>query len=149
MSTKDERVPIGLKQNRWIATQCNPKCSTPKTFGLHVLGAPESSAGLTALEFGETALNLGHSVALIFFNGPSVQIARKSHNPTNKGGNARQTAWESLAQRAKIALSVCSGSAEKYHVHELSAPWTLASLSDLLDGYQNQHHVITFNSPPS
>lgn len=127
-----------------------PSTLAPKTFGLHILAAPQALGTKSAQSFLDAALKLGHRPKLLFFNGAGVLNAQTVLSPSQQSNTSPLAAtlhrWLQLANLSQTPLMVCSGSASTYNLNttQLKAPWQLASLSELLDAYRELDQVITF-----
>lgn len=138
------------------ASKTIERASSPQasSFGLHILAPPSSPGALNAQKFAQTALETGHHLALIFFNGAGVLNAQNTETNTDHSPQATkqtthqtiQQTWLALARQANISLSICTGSANHYQLETtaFSTPWQAASLGDLLTAYQQLDRIITF-----
>ena len=107
--------------------------------GLTILvsgGTLSSTAHLSALNFVETALVNGQSIACVFFYAGASDVANALNTPLSDELDASKT-WQALKNKYGLDLSVCIASAERRGViGELSQQDHDLSIANLADGFR-------------
>ncbi|GAA3908930.1 sulfurtransferase complex subunit TusD [Halomonas cibimaris] len=126
-------------------------------YALLVMGAPYSSqAPHSALRFARTLLAQGHTLESVFFYRDGVHNASSLMTPPQDEANLLEL-WRSLHQACGVKLDVCIAAALRRGLldkaeaarhgqshHNVSPPFELTGLGQLLELQQRCDRVITF-----
>lgn len=134
------------------ASQPSSQSKSQKSIAAHILATPNDTGIWTAFYFLQSALELGHSIALVFFNGPACKIGFPQSDTPNH--SSPHLAWRELGLQYDISFKLCSGSVARYQTAQpdlsqtLQKPFQLGSLRQLVEAYQ-QHQMVTFHGVPN
>ena len=126
-------------------------------FSLLVLASPYSQqGGLSALKFAQTCLKDGHEIYRVFFYHEGIQNGSFLQSPQQDEINLH-TQWTILAEQYSLDLVICiaaalkrgllnESEAKRYNKpqHNLTAPFEISGLGQLLDAQINSDQLITF-----
>lgn len=121
------------------------------------MAAPYSSqSNLSALKFAKACLESNHQVYRVFFYNDGVLSASHLQSPPQDEVNIHNE-WQQLAQENNIDLVTCIAAALKRGLlnedeakrynkaqHNMSAPFELSGLGQLLDAQIHSDQVVTF-----
>ena len=126
-------------------------------FSLLVMAAPYSTQShLSALKFAKACLASNHQIYRIFFYNDGVLSASQLQSPPQDEINIHHE-WQALAQNNNIDLVTCIAAALKRGIldkdearryqkdqHNISEPFELSGLGQLLDAQIHSDQVVTF-----
>ncbi len=99
----------------------------------------------SALNFTEAAINLNHSVPVIFFYQQGVNLANAFIDLPADEINIQQN-WQTLAKKNSIQLVICSASALRQGIllDKLAEQFVVGSLGQLTEIIAAADRVVTF-----
>ncbi len=125
-------------------------------FSLAIYSAPSAQSSDSAYRFANTLLEQGHSLYRVFFYHDAVYQASTLHCPPQDEINKTQR-WQQLADQHSLDLVVCIAAglrrgildkkeSERYEKsqHNLTAPFELSGLGQLVDAAIHSDRLITF-----
>ncbi|MGR6873954.1 sulfurtransferase complex subunit TusD [Pseudomonas sp. HK3] len=126
-------------------------------FSILVMAAPYSSqSNLSALKFAKACIASNHQIYRVFFYNDGVISASQLQSPPQDEVNINHE-WQQLSQDNNIDLVTCIAAALKRGVldeaearryqkaqHNVSAPFELSGLGQLLDAQIHSDQIVTF-----
>jgi tRNA 2-thiouridine synthesizing protein D len=113
-------------------------------FALLVRAAPKGGA-LTPLLFAREAIDQGHEVIQIFFQGDGAHHANRLSSPPPAEGNA-VAAWGAFAADSKVELILCSTAGLRRGVREanLAPGFRISGVGQWLEAAARADRVVVF-----
>ncbi len=115
-----------------------------------------SSSAFRALKFAETVLGAGHKISKVFFYQDGVSHANELICPASDEFNINKS-WKLLAQKYDLELYCCVSAAlrrgivseveaeeEDLHQYNVSKPFIMAGIGELVTGIEKAEKVVTF-----